>query len=304
MEVSEPISASSSSQRRRRSTIQGNDLLYHYFQKTLLQEDPERFRDVITGLVVALGIWLPPIAYRRFPLLVPYAIRDPSCRGDRRRQVPDEWGAPDAQGRFRDDNSLIKGIPRSLVVENVENKLVNGKRLGTGFVAAHVWRRLSDGSDAPRDRRTYSFLPNLIWLPNQLAKLSDREDGFVQILLQALSTKLYRSLCLTPRLAAIVEPIWNRLPVGGESVMPALPDVARLNYFRFDERWLARRRRTLEVVHAALVRAGEGSPPAAKVVASRYGSGLAQLQPSAVAGLRDAISEYVAAVSEAAETPD
>src|SRR5215210_6938472 len=135
----------------------GNDLFYHYFQKTLLEEDAEQFRLLAARLVSGLGVWLSPNVYQRYPLLVPYAVRDPKCRGDRRRKIADEWGSPDAKGQFRDDNSLVKGIPRSLEVENPGNRLLHRKRLGTSFVASHVWRKLADGSDAPRDRRTYSF---------------------------------------------------------------------------------------------------------------------------------------------------
>src|SRR5947199_1898637 len=92
----------------RAKAIEGNDLLYHFFQKTLLEEDAEQFHALTMRLVVSLGVWMPPEAYRRYPLLVPYAVRDPKCRGDKRRGLPDEWGAPDSTGLFRDDNSLIK----------------------------------------------------------------------------------------------------------------------------------------------------------------------------------------------------
>src|SRR5437016_1885183 len=145
-------------ERRTRTTrgrsLQGNDLLYHYFQKTLLEENPDQFMEIVRGLILGPGVWLPPAAYERLPGLVPYANRDPACRGDKRRGIPDLWGAPDGNGRFRDDNSLIKGIPRSLIVRNPSNAIVNGRRIGTGFVAAHVWRKLDDGTDAPKNELT------------------------------------------------------------------------------------------------------------------------------------------------------
>jgi hypothetical protein len=93
------------------------------FRRRWLEENPEQFKDVVRGLILGLGVWLPPAAYERFPLLVPYAVRDAACRGDRRRGIPDQWGAPDSSGRFRDDNSLIKGIPRSLMVTNPSRRL-------------------------------------------------------------------------------------------------------------------------------------------------------------------------------------
>jgi hypothetical protein len=44
--------------------------------------------------------------------------------------------------------------------------------MGKGFVASHVWRKLVNGSSAPQHALTNSFIPNLVWLPTQVAKLS------------------------------------------------------------------------------------------------------------------------------------
>jgi hypothetical protein len=279
--------------------IQGNDLLYHYFQKTLLETNPEQFRDVVRGLILGLGIWLPPAAYERFPLLVPYAVRDATCRGDRRRGIADQWGAPDSRGRFRDDNSLIKGIPRSLGVRNPANALVDKSRMGTGFVAAHVWRKLSDGQDAPRNELTYTFLPNLVWLPSQLAKLSDREGGYAQTFLQAISLALYRDRPLTPRLEQVVAPIWDLLPVRDE-IAEIGAAVDGVSFFQLEEAWLARRRRALSVVRASLAAVQHGLPPQSKVVSTRYGTGLRDLEPRSVKALVTALTRYEKAVDEAA----
>lgn len=258
---------------------------------------PEQFREVVQGLILGLGVWLAPAAYQRFPLLVPYAVRDAACRGDRRRGVPDQWGAPDGSGRFRDDNSLIKGIPRSLMVTNPSNNIVNGSRIGTGFVAAHVWRKLADGTDAPRNEATYSFLPNLVWLPAQLAKLTDREGGFAQTLLQAVSLAVYRKVPLKPRLAAFVAPIWEKLPVRDEvATMDVSPD--RLNFFGFEGQWLERRRRTLNIVCEAILAIGNGTAIETKVVSGRYGNGLRDLPRSAVAPLLESLTRYTAALDE------
>jgi hypothetical protein len=283
----------------RAKTIDGNDLLYHFFQKTLVEEDADQFHALTARLVVSLGVWLPPEAYRRYPLLVPYAVRDPKCRGDKRRGLPDEWGAPDSTGLFRDDNSLIKGIPRSLTVVNPANRLVHGRKLGTSFVAAHVWRKLVDGSAAPHNALTYSFLPNLVWLPSQLAKLSDREGSFVQTLLQAISRRIYRDVELNSGVSEFAEAAWSLLPERNASGL-VLPDVSRLNFFAFDELWLQRRVRTLALVASALAGVADGIVHPEKVVSSRYGSGLTTLAPSAAAALEHTLSRYLGAVSEAA----
>src|SRR5438874_1410604 len=131
---------------RRRVRVEGNDLIYHFLQKTLLESHFEQFRELSARLIGELGIWLPLGAYKRFPLLVPYAVRDPSSRGNRSKGIPDQWGAPNADGYFRDDNSLIKGLPRSLAIRNPSNALVHGRYVGTSFVASHVWRELASGT--------------------------------------------------------------------------------------------------------------------------------------------------------------
>jgi hypothetical protein len=299
--VEDQRAVTSRPRKARGRALQGNDLLYHYFQKTLLEENPEQFRDVVRGLILGLGVWLPAVSYERYPLLVPYAVRDGTCRGDRRRGIADQWGAPDSEGRFRDDNSLIKGIPRSLSVTNPFNPIVNGSRIGTGFVAAHVWRKLSDGTDAPRNEMTYSFLPNLVWLPSQLAKLSDREGGFAQTLLQAISLALYRTVPLSPKLAQFVAPIWDRLPVRDDIADINVP-TDRVNFFCFGEQWLVRRRQTLNIVRDALAATALGTPSDAKVVSSRYGDGLRVFRPDGVSVLLRMLTQYAEAVDEASVT--
>ena len=47
-------------------------------------------------------------------------------------------------------------------------------------------------SGKPDDPLAYSFVPNLVWLPSEVAKLTDRQDSFVQRYVQAISTRLYR----------------------------------------------------------------------------------------------------------------
>jgi hypothetical protein len=63
------------------------------------------------------GIWLPPDLLNTLPLLRPYAIRDNACRARRGTTTGEEqWGSPNSEGFFRDDNSLIKSMPYSFSV--------------------------------------------------------------------------------------------------------------------------------------------------------------------------------------------
>ena len=142
----------------KRSTqrINGNRLLYHYLQKELYERDIWLFQMLRVQLVVSLGIWLDPRVYRELPLLVPYAVRDPHSRGNKALGLPDAWGSPNEHGYFRDDNSLVKGVPRALHVAS-PHSLYDGRRVGSGFVAAHVWQRFANGDRVARRRLAYSL---------------------------------------------------------------------------------------------------------------------------------------------------
>ena len=56
-----------------------------------------------------------------------------------------------------------------------------------------------------RDLDTYSFVPNLVWLPTQVAKLTDREGSFAQAYLQALSSKIYNRLQVPHQFSSLVK---------------------------------------------------------------------------------------------------
>ena len=187
-----------------RKAIEPSNLLYHFLQHDLAADDVWLFHALVARLVVRLGVWMPVDVYARLPILVPYARRDPSCRGSVRHGMPDAWGSPDENGYFRDDNSLVKGVPRSMMVSSTLEQY-SDRHVTSGFVACHVWREIAGDQLASRNPLTYSFVPNLVWLPAQVAGLTDREGSFAQQFLQALShqsTGRLRSLEATPGLSA------------------------------------------------------------------------------------------------------
>lgn len=60
--------------------IDGEHILHHYLQKNLRERDVWLFQMLTARLMAELGIWLDPAIYQRFPILLPFAVRDPSCR--------------------------------------------------------------------------------------------------------------------------------------------------------------------------------------------------------------------------------
>lgn len=237
-------------------------------------------------LVTSLGIWFDPTVYERLPVLRPYVVRDPTARGSLARQIPDQWGSPNAHGEFRDDNSLLKQLPRPLPIRSDRNDHYRSRHIGPGFVAAHVWRELTDGTLASRARLTNSFVPNLVWLPAQVAKLTDREGSFAQAFLQALSRKIFASRPLATGLDTTIEGIWQRLPIPVGIPEAGLPEPEELNFFISSASFLRSRQRDIDSVVEALRAVQEGREIPGKVVSRRYTDGLARLQPEALSELK------------------
>ena len=135
--------------RRQLSEVDATHVLYHYLQKDLLRDDLWLFQMFVSRLIVALGIWLSPEIYRRFPVLVPFAAREASFRGDRSIGRAERWGTPvPATGVFGDDNSLVKNLPARLEIYAPKTRSYRRRAVGSGFVASHVWRVLDDGTSA------------------------------------------------------------------------------------------------------------------------------------------------------------
>lgn len=252
--------------------VHGDDLLYRFFSN-LLADDGNAFGDIPQMLLETMAVWLPPETYARWPLLLPWVVRDPSCRGRPRKGVPDQWGSPDERGYLRDDNSLIKNLPRALSIVGPPRSGLSGARIGTEFVAAHVWRRVK-GSNvlASRWPQLNSFVPNLVWLPGQIAKLTDREGSGVQETLQAMSWQIYRNVPVERRFSELVQDAWALLPIPRRTIRTLEPD--HLNWFQPTKRFYQTREQRLRSVVEALLLLEDGGVPANKVITTRYGSGL------------------------------
>jgi len=161
-------------------------------------------------LLIDLSIWIPPSFCKKLPIILPYVVRDPSCRV-KRETGEDEWGSANEHGFLRDDNTLIKGLVRSFDIRSPTVRSYDGFRLGRGFVASHIWRNVRiKGTHmiSSRHHKLNSFVPNLAWLPIQISKLTDREGSLPQRLLQAISHKIYREISLPREILNL----WEYLP--------------------------------------------------------------------------------------------
>jgi hypothetical protein len=284
--------------------LDGNRVLYRYLQRELLEADVWLFQMLTARLIVGLGVWFHPDIYARFPIMRRYAVRDPDSRGSQSRGIPDQWGSPNRAGLLRDDNSLIKRLPGSLKVAAPRNRHYNGAKMGKGFVASHVWRTLH-ASDALASRHplTYSFVPNLVWLPSEVSKLTDREGAFVQQFVQALSLKIYRDVSVHREMEPIVSEAWALLPEPVAIPAEGLPSMDEMSFFLPKSRFFERRRADLMLVLSALRAVASGGEPEGKVVATRYGDGLREVSSRKLKSLAADLSRYAEAVAAAASGP-
>jgi hypothetical protein len=281
--------------RRQAREVDGNHVLYHFLQKGLLHEDVWLFQMLTARLVVSLGIWFPLRTYSTMPLLTPHAVRDNSCRKDVKAGRPEAWGSPNSEGYFRDDNSLIKNIPSALPIESRFSEY-DGARMGNGFVASHVWRKLTDGGSASQRPLTNSFIPNLVWLPSQVAKLSDREGSFVQTYLQAISAKIYRSAPVSTNQQSTVAKAWDLLPDPSGIPLQGLPRVEDLNFFAHSDGFLKNRLKSIRRVQELIACAVCGQP--GPRISKRYNEGLQLMRPEQLEPLNQFLRMYLAGLED------
>lgn len=218
----------------------GENIIYHYIQKTLLPDESLDFRqELIERLIIDLSIWFPPEVYRQIPILLPFVIRDSSCR-KKNDKGNDKWGFANEKGLLRDDNSLIKGIIKSFLVNGNKVKEYNNQKLTNGFVACHIWRILNNKDClASTYEKTNSFVPNLVWLPNQVSKLTDREDYTAQNLLKTISYKIYYE-----DESGMNRDIWDELKNPQLEIKTSF-NINELNYFRVPQKWIDKKKNGL-----------------------------------------------------------
>ena len=264
--------------------IDGNNVLYHYLQKVIVAREDDFSRELVRRLILDLSIWLPVALYRAAPVLLPFCVRDSSVKAK-------EWGSAGADGCLRDNNSALKLLVGHYTIDSPRPSVYPRSSRGHGFIASHAWRRIRiDGHSrfATTHPRTYSFIPNLAWLPAQVAKLTDHEGSYAQQVLQAISHALYAPAAAAH--PAVLAGIWESLP---DPELDLDVDLAQLNYFSVSPRSVSIRRGLLlreigaveETLQSGL--AGPESPRSA-----RYLSSLALIATEQTAGLRAWLAEY------------
>ena len=267
--------------------------LYRYLSEGMSSgPDSEEFSRLTMDLIQDLGVWWSPDVYAALPVIVPWCIRDRTCRYD---QGPESWGSPRSDGYLRDDNSIIKKLPLSLIINGPEGSPYRGQKPWRGFTACHIWRDLPGGDLAGADPWLYSFVPNLIWLPSWLAPLTDRQGSEVQAVLQRTSDALFRDMQIPELVSSYVETAWNKLP--SPSAGTAFV-VSRLNAFEPVPSFFARRLTYLDNFVNGCDEVLSGRSLSRKLICTRYTDGLPALDHDAIRQFRHAMNDYRRACSD------
>ncbi|MEV8029764.1 hypothetical protein [Cellulosimicrobium funkei] len=250
------------------------------------------FWRLTTHLLQDMSIWWAPESYTLLPTMAPWCIRDRAARYD---QGPESWGAPNADGYFRDDNSVIKKLPLPVDVRSPQgHPYADSARLHRGFTACHIWRELADGGVGGADPWIYSFMPNLVWVPQPINSLTDHHPR-VQALLKATSLSIFPGR-EGGGTRAYTDRVWGRL-TPPELAVPQEPvlDADRLAYFAADEAFVRRRLGYLDKVVDAVdhILAGQ---PIKRIFASRFTAGLPLIPHDRLRALRSDLGVYAAAV--------
>ena len=157
--------------------------------------------------------------------------------------------------------------------------------MGTEFVASHIWRVVDHEKLASRIPLLNTFVPNLVWLPSQVAKLSDREGEVVQRTLQAMAYRIYRNAPVQPHAKERAEEAWSMIPPPDEPLEPFAD--SDLNWFEATPAFRETRINRIESVMAALDLLAQGRPLPERVVTTRYAAGLPMVSESKRHQLRD-----------------
>lgn len=272
----------------------GEEILYHFF-KQLMVHNPDFAKSFVKQAINALGIWIHPQFYQKLPVIIPFAVRDPSCRKNK-STGEDEWATPNTKGFLRDDNSLVKGIVKSLPVIS-KGDLYKKITIKNGFVASHVWRKttISQNNEdlASRNPWLNTFVPNLIWLPKQISKMTDREGDFAQQYIQALSWHIYQRCSFSSPLQERIQYLWSLLPNPVGFNEEDFPNISELNFFEPREKVVTTRIKKIEQVIGAINKILAGESLENKIIASRYTDGLPHVDHKKLSLLAKNLQTYL-----------
>lgn len=246
------------------------------------------------------GVWLPPAVYRVMPVLIPYAVRDNSCRKNGSTAKEERWGWPAESGHMRDDNSLLKNLVtyRSKYNLTVQLPSAGGRPAGLprGWTCSHIW--------ADHHPTANTFVPNLVWLPTAISRLSDPPaTGHTRAsrVLRAIARAIYGSTEVHPAVAAFAAEGWGRLDGIDDSDDFSPPEFQPL-FFDVPVEWILQRVESVEAFAKVAHRRARGLDPTVGVDRGglrKWAAGAATVPTGVARALADNLERYVLGVRTA-----
>jgi len=275
--------------------IQHDHIFRKYLQDDLRFVDYPFFLQASVRFILDLSIWIDPKSYVKLPIFEPLAYRDQNAQGP-----PDMRGKANPLTAFLvDDNSMIKNYAQGKVVSSKKIQYYDGRKISEGFWACHIWDRLEDNTLTNTDNCLFSFIPNIVWLPKELSRLTDHVP-IIKDVMKQLSIQLYGQLKLPNQaLQSIVDESWEKLLKSNHNqVIPksALPAIDEFNTMMISDSTISRKVRKLEKYAVGLLEHGHGRivPPSSQV--HKYGRTIVNTDVSAALALGQWLEGYLNAL--------
>lgn len=217
-------------------TVSGSSATFQSL-KRVFQRGEDNQRAAARMLLIRSGVWMPVDVYRNWPVLLPWVIRRNGLGNHEKGR------ASKATGLRLDDNAPVGKLKTNLPVSW-------GGRLASTFQAkplkqgggewwqCHCWSGLA--ADPTRSTSTHpltnSFVPNLVWLPYAIGRLTDDETLIFKDELRSIAWARYRNVRVAPGLAETVERAWERLDEPQSLTVPA-DELALVNEFQVGQKF-------------------------------------------------------------------
>jgi hypothetical protein len=238
--------------------IKQDHIFRKYLQDDLRNVDFPFFLQASVRFVLDLGIWIHPDAYQKLPIYEPLAYRDQKSQ----KPIDLRGQANPISALMIDDNSMVKNYATGKVVSSHKISYYQGKTMGNGFWACHIWDRLADGSLSNVDNSLFTFVPNLVWLPAEFSRLTDHVP-LIKDVMKQLSLNLYKDVKFSNSdLEIIVDNSWNKLLERNHNeIIPknALPHIDEYNLMQINDATIAKKIRKNKKYAEGLIEHGRGN---------------------------------------------
>lgn len=201
-------------------SVAGSSAIFQSLAWVFRRGDDQQ-RRAARHLLLRAGVWLPVETYQKWPVLLPWIVRDNSVAQSKTKAAHTGKDliktASSGTGLLRSDNAPIGGLKKDLPVmwagglhETFMSKPLKG---GTHeWMQSHCWSYLSDtGQSTATHPLTNSFVPNLVWLPHAMGRLTDDERLVFAAELRAIAWARYRHVEVDRAFRDVVEEAWSLL---------------------------------------------------------------------------------------------